>query len=158
DQVSAEFFRVMRAPIEAGRGFTPDEDRPGGAKVVVLSHGLWTRRFGGAADALGKSISLSGDAYTIVGVAAPSFDESEILPNPDAWVPFQLDPASTDQGHYFNAIGRLRAGVTLEQAQSRVAASAAEYRRRFPTALEADTGFTVDRIGDILVKDVKKTL
>jgi putative ABC transport system permease protein len=157
-QVSADYFRLVGAPITLGRSFAPEEDLPNGQKVVVLSHGLWQRRFAGAADVLGKTISLSGDPYTVVGVMAPSFDVSEFGTPPDAWVPFQLDPASTDQGHYFTAAGRLQPGVTLEQAKTRVEASAAEYKRKFPTAMPADNGFTVDRLQEVLVRDVRSTL
>ena len=158
EQVSADYFRVVGAPIVLGRSFSTEEDLPNGPKVVVLGHGLWSRRFGGDADVIGKTIALSGDSYTVIGIMGPSFDVSEFGPPPEAWIPFQLDPSSTDQGHYFQAIGRLKPGVTLEQAKSRMMASAADYRTRFPTAMPADSGFTVERLQDVLVRDVRQTL
>ena len=157
-QVSADYFRLVGAPIVLGRSFTAEEDRPNGQKVIVLSHGLWNRRFDGSSDVLGKTVLLSGDPYTVIGVMGPSFDVSEFGEPPEAWIPFQLDPASTDQGHYFRAAGRLKPGVTLEQAKARIEASAAEFRTRFPTALPADGGFTVERMQEVLVRDVKPTL
>jgi putative ABC transport system permease protein len=157
-QVSADYFGLVGATLERGRAFAPEEDLPNGPKVVVLSHGLWQRRFAGG-DVLGKTISLSGEPYTVVGVMAAGFDAGDLAdPPPDAWVPFQLDPASTDQGHYFRAAGRLAPGVSLTQAQARVQASAAEYHRRFPIAMPAGAGFNVERLQDVLVRDVRRTL
>ncbi len=157
-QVSAGFFRLVGAPIALGRSFAPEEDLPNGQKVVVLSHGLWAKRFDSSPDVLGKTIQLSGDPHVVVGVMGPTFDVSELGPPPDAWIPFQLDPTSTDQGHYFRAAARLKPGVTLAQAQARLKASGAEYRAKYPTALPPDSGFTVDRFQDVLVRNVKQTL
>src|SRR6266540_3928358 len=115
-----------------------------GPKVAVLSHALWTRRFAADPHALGKTISLSGEPYTIVGIIGPGFDVSEFGPVPEAWIAFQLDPHTTDQGHYFQAAGRLKAGVTLEQAQARLKVSGADYTRKFPTSLQNGSSFSVE--------------
>ena len=121
-QVSADFFRLFGAPIVRGRTFSAEEDSPQGPKVVVLSARLWERRFQSDPDIIGKTISLSGDPYTVIGVLGRDFDVQEFGPAPEVWMPFQLDPNTTDQGHYFRAMGRLKPGVTLEQAKARMEA------------------------------------
>jgi len=102
-QVSADFFRLFGASLIRGRGFTDEEDRPGGGRVAVISYGLWQRRFGGSNNVLDKTLTLGGEPYVIVGVIGRNFDISEFGPAPEVWVPFQLDPNTTDQGHYFTA-------------------------------------------------------
>jgi putative ABC transport system permease protein len=158
DQVSASYFRLFGAPVQRGRTFGPDEDRPGGDRVAVLSHGLWTRRFGGDPSVIGKTISLSGDPYTVIGIISPRFDVEEFGPAPELWIPFQLNPQTQDQGHYFQVAGRLTPGVTLEQAQARLKLSAAEYNRKFPNALRANQGFSVESLRDALISNVRGTL
>ena len=156
-RVSADFFRLFGAAIEHGRTFSAEEDRPLGPKVAVLSQRLWRARFNGDPTVIGQSISLSGEPHAIVGVLR-DFDFSEFGADPQVWVPFQLDPNSADQGHYFQAAGRLASGVTLEQAKSRLDASAADYRRKFPNALQPTNGFTVQPLGEALARNVRPTL
>src|SRR5262245_39012467 len=158
NQVSADYFRLFGAPMLQGRGFTADEDRPGGTLVAVLSHALWTRRFGSDPGIIGKTISLSGEPYTIVGIVGPSFDVSEFGPQPDVFIPFQLDPHTSDQGHYFSVTGRLKPGVALEQAQARLALAAAEYKHKYPNTLQQGAGFWVQRLSDEIVQEVRPTL
>src|SRR5438477_96372 len=78
---------------------------------------------------------------TVIGVLAPGFEVEGFGLNPELWVPFQIDPNTADQGHYFNVAGRLKPGVTLEQASARLQLSAQDYRARFPTALAPNQGF-----------------
>ena len=156
-QVSRDFFRLFGAPFARGRGFAPEEDLPKGPRVVVLGERFWATRFGSDPNVVGKTISLSGDVYTIVGVLG-SFDFREFGPAPQVWIPFQLDPDTSDQGHYFRVAGRLRPGVTLEQAKARLQMSAAEYRRRFPNVLGPNNAFTVQPIRDVLVRNVRSSL
>jgi putative ABC transport system permease protein len=156
-QVSADFFRLFGAPVIRGRTFTADEDRPQGNRVAVLSHGLWTTRFNSDPDVIGKAISLSGEQYTIIGVLG-EFDFREFGPPPQVWLPFQLDPNTSDQGHYFQVAGRMKPAVTLEQAQARLQLSANEYRTKFPNALPPTNGFSVDPIRTALVRNVRSSL
>ena len=83
----------------------------------MLSHGLWIRRFGGDPEMLGKTISLSGDPHVVIGIVGPTFDVAEFGAPPDLWIPFQLDPNTADQGHYFQVAGRLKAGVPLQSGE-----------------------------------------
>lgn len=158
NQVSADYFRLFGAPIYRGRPFTPEEDRPNGERVVLLSHALWTRRFGSDPDIIGKTISLSGEPYVVIGIVGPGYDVEEFGPPPEIWIPFQLDPNTNDQGHYFQAAGRLKPGVTLEQAQARIQPSAEEYRQKFPNALPPDARFNVQPLREALVANSRSTL
>lgn len=154
-QVSADYFRLFGAPVFRGRTFTAEEDLPNGERVAVLSYGFWTRRFAADPQILGKTISLSGDPYVVIGIIGSGFDIRELAPPPDVFVAFQLDPNSKDQGHYFQAAGRLRPGVTLAQAQARLKLSAEEFRRKFPNALPPNQGFSVERMQEVLVRNVR---
>ncbi|MBV8729046.1 MAG: ABC transporter permease, partial [Acidobacteriia bacterium] len=142
-QVSANYFRLFGANVFRGRTFTEQEDLPDGDKVVVLSYSFWRRHFGADPQIVGKTISLSGSPHVVIGILSPDFNISEFTPSPDVWIPFQLDPNTKDQGHYFAAAGRLKPGVPLAQAQARLQLSAEEYRRKFPNALGPKNGFTV---------------
>ncbi|HEY6359818.1 MAG TPA: ABC transporter permease [Vicinamibacterales bacterium] len=156
-QVSADYFRLFGAPVFQGRTFSAEEDRPNGQRVAVLSHGLWTRRFAGDPAVIGRTISLSGDPHVVIGIIGPAFDVAEFGAPPDLWIPFQLDPNTTDQGHYFQAAGRLKPGVPLAQAQARLQVSAAEFRSKFPN-VQANQGFSVERFQDVVVRDARPTL
>jgi predicted permease len=146
---------LTAAPFVLGRGFLPEEDKPNGPRVTVISRRLWETRFSADPNVIGKSISLGGEPYTIVGVLG-DFDFREFGPTPQVWTLFQFDPNTADQGHYFQALGRLKDGVTLEQADARLNASAADYRSKFPTALGPQNSFGVRRIRDAIVGDETK--
>jgi putative ABC transport system permease protein len=152
--VSEAYFRLFGAPIMMGRTFTPQEDSPNGGKVVVLSYGLWQRRFGGNPNIVGSAISLGNEPYTIVGVLGKSYVSD---PEADVWLPFQIDPSSTNQGHYFEVAGRLKPGVTLAQANAQLKLAYNEFRRRYPEANPKD-GFAVEPLRDSIVSDVRSSL
>jgi predicted permease len=157
-RVSADFFKLVGAPFELGRSFSADEDQPGGPQVAVISRSLWETRFNADANLVGKPISLGGDPYTIVGVL-DAFDFREFGPTPQVWTLFQFPANTGDQGHYFQSIGRLKPGVTLQQANARMQASAKEYREQYPNALGPQSSFGVQPIRDVLVRgDVKQSL
>jgi predicted permease len=156
--VSADFFQLLGAPVARGRTFSADEDRPNGPPVVVISGSLWQRRFNSDPDIVGKTISLGGDAFTIVGVLGAGFDVQELGPTPEVWMPMQLDPNTSDQGHYFRAMGRIRPGVSLAEAKARLEASAAEFRAKFPNVLDPENGFTVVPVREAFVSNVRPLL
>jgi putative ABC transport system permease protein len=157
-RVSADFFKLVGAPVLLGRTFTRDEDRPLGPHVTVISRHIWETRFNADPQIIGKSISLGGEPYTIVGVLN-NFDFREFGPTPQVWVLFQFDPNTTDQGHYFQAMGRLKPGVSLQQANARMQASAKDYRAKFPQALGPQNSFGVQPIRDAIVRgNVKQSL
>ena len=157
-RVTADFFRLYGAQIAEGRTFTPDEDRPNGGKVVVLSYGFWRRRFGGDRDMVGKTISLGGDPYVVVGILAPTFNSAQFDPFPDVWTPFQMDPASTDQAHYFTAAARLNPGVTVAMANTQMQAAAGQFRSKFPGAIGPRGTFGVQLLQERMVRNVRTSL
>ncbi len=119
--VSAAFFDVLGVRPAAGRFFTAEEEVPGSARSVVLSHGLWTRRYGAAPDIIGASIELNGLAYTVVGVTPADFEDPQLSASwgePELW---RVSPTYFGEavrgGRSFTAIARLRDGVTQAQAQ-----------------------------------------
>jgi putative ABC transport system permease protein len=157
-RLTADGFKLFGVPIIRGRSFSTAEDAPKGPKVVVISQGLWNRHYGGSPDVVGKTISLSGEQYEVIGVVGQGFHFEDLGPQPDVWVPFQLDPESTDQGHYFRSAARLKPGVTLEQAQAKLKLSAEDFKARFPRALQPNNGFTVETMRSALVNNARTTL
>jgi len=157
-QVSSAYFRLFGAPVIRGRTFSDEEDRPKGGTVVVISEGFWARRFANDPEIIGKKILLGGDPHLVIGVVGNGFDFREFGPPPDVWIPFQLDPNTRDQGHYFTAAGRLKAGVTVQQAKAQLARSAEDFKRKFPGSLQNNAGFSVEPIREALVKNVREAL
>jgi putative ABC transport system permease protein len=113
NHVSAQFFTLLGAQLLLGRNFLPAEDRPGGERAAIISHGLWQRRFNSDRQIIGRSITLNNQSYTVVGVLPPDF---HFIHPFDVWTSLALDPAQ-GQGMVVNAIGRLKPGVTREQTQ-----------------------------------------
>ncbi len=158
-QTSAEYLGAYRPPLIMGRWFTPEEDLPNAGYTVVVSYNFWTQRLASDANVLGKTITLSGNPYTVVGVIGREFDVRDFGPAPEVWVPFQLDPNTTDQGHFFQTVGRLKPGVSLEQAQAQLMASAAAYRERYTVAALPETaGFSTITLQEALVRQARPTL
>ncbi len=128
-RVTASFFDVLGARPLLGRTFTAEEVRPGAAApVVVLSHGLWGRRFGADPAVVGRALVLGGEPYTVIGVLAPGFD----FPDTDVWAPLAPDPAASRGDHRLAAFGRLRPGVPIERAREEVTEIAADLAIRYP--------------------------
>jgi predicted permease len=152
--VSADYFRVFGAPVALGRTFTPEEDRPGGPAVVVISNGLWRNRFGSDPGILNRTIDLGQEPYTIIGVIGPTYSGD---PKSDIWLPLKPDPNSVDQGHYLRATARLKPGVTLVQAQAAMKHAADQFNRKFPNSPVMGPGasFTAIPLRDSVIGDVR---
>jgi putative ABC transport system permease protein len=150
NQVSEAFFRVFRAPIVEGRGFAPEDDLPGAPLTVVLTYDFWKQRLAGDPGVVGRTLSLSGDTYTVIGITGEDLDLRD-FGDPDVFVPFRFDLNTTDQGHYFTAVARLAPGVTPEQADERLDASADVYRERYPDALGPNAGFAIRTLQETMV-------
>jgi putative ABC transport system permease protein len=142
-RVSAGIFPVLGVSAILGRTFTPQEDRPGAERTVIISYSLWQRRFNGDKDIAGKTVVLSGIGYTIVGVLPEAFATPGILPvERDVWVPFGLDPAlSRPNTRYLRIYGKLKPGVDLQQAQAEMDGLA---RRRAAAYPETNTDVGID--------------
>lgn len=158
--VSADFFRLLGAPVAVGRTFTAAEDLPGGGRVAVLSQGFWTRRFGSDPGAVGRTMLLNGEAYEVIGVLG-AFDTEAIAGSsrpPDVWLPFQIDPNSVMQGHFFLTAGRLRPGVQLAAADAQLRASGDGFRSLYPNAIGPQNTFGLAALHDTLVFNVRSSL
>jgi putative ABC transport system permease protein len=156
-QASVDFFRLTGAKMLFGRTFSQEEDLPGGPNVVVLAYGFWQRRFGSDRNLIGRTMILGGVPHEIIGVASPDFVIETEQP-PDVYVPFQLDPNSTDQGHYFNAGARLKPGISLSAANAQLKVAAEEFRRKFPNVLGPGQSFGVQPLREVLVSGVRSLL
>jgi len=139
-QVTSGFFRLLGWRMALGREFLPEEELEGKHRVVVLSHSLWTRRFGGDPEIIGRKVSLSGEPFTVVGVLPPGFQHvggdyrspghGETV---DIWHPFVLGPREMPRSsHYLNVVGRLAAGASREQAEEETRAIAARLVEKYP--------------------------
>ena len=128
-RVSAEFFRVLGVTPLLGRGFAQGEDAPGAGPGAVLSHRLWTTRFGRDQGIVGRSITLDGQAYPVIGVLPPG---EPWLDDGDVFLPMERRP-DADRGSFELAvIGRMKAGVELAAAQADLQAVARQLAERFP--------------------------
>ncbi|MDD5543036.1 MAG: ABC transporter permease [Acidobacteriia bacterium] len=118
-EVSAGFFPTFGVQPELGRVFTPEEDRPGPNLVAVLSHRFWQHRFGGDPNILGRMLKLDGGSVKVIGVMPPQFEQPLLFGNVDVWRPidFSAERRQNRHNNYLSAIGRLKPGVTVEQAQ-----------------------------------------
>ena len=152
--VTESYFRLFGAPVMLGRTFTPEEDLPHGGNVVVLSYGFWQRRFGGKPNVIGSSLSLGNEPYTIIGVLGQDFSSD---PEADIWLPFQFEPVSTNQGHFFQAVGMLKPGVTLVQANAQMKLAFQQYLRAYPQA-NPQGGFAVEPLRDSIVRESRRSL
>jgi predicted permease len=158
--VSADFFRLFGAVPIRGRTFSQEEDRPGGGFTVVLSDGFWRRRFGGDPAVVGRTILFNGQPHEIIGVLGP-FDTTAVqspLGAPEVWLPFQIDPNSTMQGHFFSVAGRLKPGVTVESGTAQLASARAEFVQAFPQGLPPQVGFGVQTLQEMIVRNVRSSL
>ena len=156
-RVTANFFDVIGSTPAIGRVFRPDEDRPGSEGVAILSHRLWTRRFGTHASVVGRDIRMNGSKYTVVGVMPASFDltsDSEEL-----WVPIAFTPerkAMHDE-HYLTVYGRLKEGASPQQALGELRAVAMRLRKEIPRDA-AELTFAIVPFIDQFVGDYRSRL
>ena len=128
--VDRSFFSVLGVEPAQGRIFSPQEDRPGGEMVILLSHRLWQRQFGGSAQAVGKSVTLNGKPVTVIGVMPADF---EFPLGSDFWIPLQLDAPAFNRGsHSLSLVARLAEGVSVKPAQAEIAGIAQRLELEYP--------------------------
>jgi predicted permease len=163
EMVSADFFSTLGVRLAEGRFFTADEDRIGGAPVVLISAGLRTRKFGAAANVLGQRIALNGTDYTIIGalpagfrLRLPGFAE-----NSDAYIPIGqwTDVIFHDRsaGLGTKAIGRLKPGITVDEARAEMDSIGNQLAEAYPVA-DKDSGITVMSLKQSMVGEIKPFL
>ena len=168
-RVSSSLFPLFGAKAAAGRVFSADEDTPGKPPIVILSNGFWKRRFGSDPSVVGRSLTLNGNAFTIVGVMAADFVfNKEIMPavngiqNVDFLLPLALnETARTNRGgEDFNIFAKLKPGVTMERAQADMNVLAARMKKDYPQNYPPNGGLTVSVVPLInqVVGDVRLAL
>ena len=122
--VSAGFFRILGVPPALGRGILPGEDHPASSRVLVLSHGLWQGRWGGDPGVVGRTLTLNGEQFTVVGVMPPGFQPPEALGHGEVEMWFPLAFANWDltsrNNWFLHLVARLEPGTTLEAARQQV--------------------------------------
>jgi len=153
--VTADYFRLFGVTPALGRSFLAEEDRPGGPGVAVLSDGLWRRRFGADSGVIGKSITLSGQLYTVVGVLPAGFQPD---PPAEVWLPMQPDPNSSNQAHYLMVGARLRPGASLEAANAEMKLVGEQFRRLYPHWMMENEGVGVTGMQQWIVGNARPAL
>src|SRR5262245_50738925 len=149
--VSPETFALFRVFPILGRTFTAEETLPGSFRVAVLSHALWQDRFGSDPNVIGRTVELSGAAYTVIGVMPAGFS----FPNQaELWLPLRINPNQLDRGpHYLRVVGRLKPEVTLAQAQAEMSAIAARLAQQYPEKISGH-GVKLELLRDVIVGNV----
>jgi putative ABC transport system permease protein len=143
---STNMFDVLGVQPALGRAFRPDEDRPGGPRVAILSHGFWQRRYAGDPNVLGRAITLDGAPHAIVGVMPPRFAHPAAT---EIWTPIALTPALAGRRDVgvLRLVGRLATGVSREQAQAEVSSLYADLESRH-AAVNSSLTARVAQFGD----------
>lgn len=157
-RVAASFFSVLGAQPELGRTFLPEDDVVGKASVVVLSHGLWTEHFGSDPQVIGKSLTLDGESYRVIGVMRNGFQFPRGV---QLWVPSEFDERSLSPrargAHYLTVIARLKPGASIDQAQAEMVSISKRLEQLYPGT---NTGWTsrVVALNEATVGNIRPTL
>jgi putative ABC transport system permease protein len=152
--ISPSLLPVLGLRPAIGQGFSDADEKPGAAPVALISESLWKRRFGGAADIVGRSATLNGTSYTIVGIAPPAL---AVLAAGDVWIPLTIDPSKEIRlSHTLFVAGRLRPGVTMAAGQAEMDGIAARMRQQY--AEMKDWGVNVITFTDTFVSSQLRTM
>ena len=156
-RVGFDYFAMLGVRPGLGRSFLPEEDSPGRGDVVVLSDGLWRRRFGADPSVIGRPVRLDGRAHTVIGVMPGSMDYAVF--DEDLWVPaaFSAERLAMHDEHYLTVLGRLRPGVSLAQAELELRGLAGWLRTNYPEE-NRDRGITVASFKEELLGDYRPRL
>jgi predicted permease len=163
NMVSAAFFPILGIKPKIGRVFTDEDDHIGATPVALISEGLWNRKFASSPDVVGKSITLDGTLYSLVGVIPGTFhyQDGNFQPNSDVYVPIgQWDAALFRDRHTgmgMDAVGRLKPGVTLAQAKSDMDSVATHLAQVYPD-IDKDSGITLIALKENMVGDIRPFL
>src|SRR5262249_7463049 len=136
--IGADLLPLLGVSPLYGRTFTLTEDKPGGGRVVILSHSFWQNRFSGDPQVVGKTASINGESYTIVGIMPPGFAFPIQAEPVELWVNFAVDvegaqSVSAQRGnHYLDAAGQLKYGITATQAEAQLVSLAGQLEQQYP--------------------------
>lgn len=159
--VSADYFHVLGIKPLLGRDFLPEEDRGAGAHVAILSDGTWRRRMGGDPGIIGRTVTLDGESFSVIGVMPPGLETTfdPILPGAtDIWTPLATVARSAAQGENIAVLGRIRPGISFAQARAQVDGITAGFRESFPNELGPTTRLSIQPYRAMLSSDVRNIL
>ncbi|HKS29934.1 MAG TPA: ABC transporter permease [Pyrinomonadaceae bacterium] len=157
-RITANLFEVLGVSPAMGRGFLPEEEKWGNNRVVILSYELWQRRYNSDAGLIGRAITVGGTPYTVVGVMPKGMPFFDNQPKPELWSPISFpagDNMDSRNNYFVNLVGRLKPGVTVEQAQADVTAIANRIQEK---SEEKVLGGLVVPLREQLVGDVRPML
>jgi putative ABC transport system permease protein len=157
--ITANLFDVLQVSPALGRSFTAGEDQYGRHHVVLLSYGLWQRRFSGDPGIVGRELKIGGEGYTVVGVMPKGMPFFDNLPEVELWRPIAFAPGDnldTRNNHFVTLVGRLKAGVTSAQAQDEMSAIARQIEEAHPE--NKGVGARVSLVQEQLTDDSRTAL
>ena len=158
-RVSASYFQVLGVQPALGRDFQATDDQLNGPKLAIISDGLWRRRFGGESTVIGRQVMLDDNLYTIIGVM-PSGFENVLATSADLWAPLQYDMSlGTAWGHHLRTLGRLRPGVSVDQATREIdALGHVVLKEQHPETYGGDVRLTAASLQSEVTASVKPAL
>ena len=160
--ISEDFFRATGVGPAYGRAFIPEEDQPGASPVAILGHELWQNQLGGNPNVIGQSITADGQSLTVIGIMPAGFKLFE--ETIDLWVPKvyetnEIAPQSIERGAIYLAVfGRLKSGVSLEQARAALNLTNERYQQAYSGNSDAPNGMGMGSLQEFLVGDIRSTL
>jgi predicted permease len=157
-RVTYNIFSVLGVSPAIGRTFAAEEDKPNGRKVVILSDGLWKRRFGGERNVIGKDVLINGEKYSVIGVMPPRF-EFPMEPAAQLWTPMQVDSTNSCGRDCITlrSIAKLKNGVTLAQAKSDMNLVAERMQKQYPEQYR-NAGITLVPLQEQLTEEIRPAL
>lgn len=159
-QVTEGFFPTLQVQPALGRSFLPEEDRPGAARVAIISDGFWRRRYGADPSIIGQSIIVNAVPTTVIGVLPASYRHLEVNPerSADVFTLYRFDPAQASRGgHFIRGVGRLKDGATLASARAELEGIAGRLEQQYPND-NTDQGVVVRPLLESIVGDSRPVL
>jgi putative ABC transport system permease protein len=154
--ISGDIFQTLGVNPGLGRSFLPEEERPGNDKVAVLSHSFWQRKFGSDPNIIGRTLILDNESYSVVGVMPKDF--KFLYEKAELWVPLAVDTNQFGRLSFFlSVVGRLKVGVTLEQAREDMKTVTGRLEKLYPET-NTNTGVYMESLHESLVGDIKPML
>lgn len=156
-RVTANFLETLGVtPIAGGRSYLPEEEQGVTPSVVILSNGLWQRRFGSDPNIVGKNLSLNGQSLTVIGITPPEFQYPK---DAEIWIPlpFKAGAMTARRTHNLIGIGRLKPGVTLNQAQTEMNSISRQLEQQYPDT-NTNTGAALTLLPERIIGEMRQTL
>ena len=157
--VSANYFKFFNLSPLVGRTFVDGEDQPGGAKLAVVNEKTWRERLNGDRNLEGKKLILNGETYSVIGVVTANF-KHPLDPDVELWMPVVNYPGNTNQrdgGRFLFALGHLRPGVSLSQAQAEASTIASQLAQAYPKENSGRTA-KVESFRELMIRDIRPML